>query len=849
MKRIASWILAICMTLVLFPGTAKAEDESKGLSLEQLMDKFPEEMFWNGGDPDGYTDTPCTCIHKATHKEGTSDDCQCNYYDGSFQCAGFARKILFDAYGEECTNWPKMTSASYLDHVKPGDMIRYEYDGHSVVVIKVDGDMITVGECNEGKPCEISWDRTENKTHFQYGFTHIYVAPYELRTTSVHTHNFSITEYEATHPHKEYRKCSCGEVQYTGNTHSISTCDQCYPADCTIMGRLYAIFEDGREQIIPAGTFRMYNKENGKTYECTINNGYLSAGFKVPKGTYDVIAFCETKVSEDNCLAIVGYDIVINGATNLGEKKLKFSFVKPQIKVFDGSTDKALSGFDWELWKDGVCVEGIENDNWDHIIPQELIAGSTYTLKVHKDGYLDISNEISSLISSYYAVRDTAVYLQPTRGEFENGVRWELKDGTLTFSGEGPIPDFDSIPPWGYLGQDGLINHVEIKPGITHIGDRLLYSRWTGDNITVSIPSTVTSIGEVAFGFTNLEKTSLPYLEIPASVQNIEPHAFDGSKNLTIRFLGEAPNLSPDIFARCTDITVEYPLSSTWEKYIGQNLGAENTVQWESYGTAPEPVPNTAAESIFDVDHGKLEISPNPAQRGDRVTLTVTPDEGYYLYELTIVDSGGEEVSVTKNPDSTFTFVMPGSHVTIEATFVAVEEAIVPDIPADWVNPYTDVTANAWYYDAVAYVGANGLMNGITPTTFAPNDFTTRSMIWTILARMSGQDVDGATPWYAAAQEWAVNSGISNGMSPSLYISREELATMLYRTAGSPDVSGSLLTYPDGTSVSAWAEGAMLWASQEGIITGSDNLLLPHQAASRAQVAAMLQRYVETLAA
>ena len=145
MKRIASWILAICMTLVLFPGTAKAEDESKGLSLEQLMDKFPEEMFWNGGDPDGYTDTPCTCIHKATHKEGTSDDCQCNYYDGSFQCAGFARKILFDAYGEECTNWPKMTSASYLDHVKPGDMIRYKYNGHSVVVIKGDGDMITVG--------------------------------------------------------------------------------------------------------------------------------------------------------------------------------------------------------------------------------------------------------------------------------------------------------------------------------------------------------------------------------------------------------------------------------------------------------------------------------------------------------------------------------------------------------------------------------------------------------------------------------------------------------------------------------------------------------------------------------
>ena len=251
--------------------------------------------------------------------------------------------------------------------------------------------------------------------------------------------------------------------------------------------------------------------------------------------------------------------------------------------------------------------------------------------------------------------------------------------------------------------------------------------------------------------------------------------------------------------------------------------------------------------SVEDLVNGTVETDPRRAQEGEEVTITVTPDDGYELDTLTVTDRDGDEVEVTEERNGTFTFTMPDSRVTIEATFVPVAEDIVPEIPTDWANPYADVAANAWYYDAVAYVTANGLMNGTSATTFAPNVTTTRAMIWTVLARMNGQSVDGGTPWYTLAQSWAMRANVSDGTNPTDPISREELATMLYRAAGSPAVSGNLLSYPDGGAVSAWAESAMLWATQNGIISGIDGMLTPQGQATRAQVATMLMRFREVV--
>ena len=259
-----------------------------------------------------------------------------------------------------------------------------------------------------------------------------------------------------------------------------------------------------------------------------------------------------------------------------------------------------------------------------------------------------------------------------------------------------------------------------------------------------------------------------------------------------------------------------------------------------------QPSAPSYAVSTVDADNGEVDVDLSRVQAGEEVTITATPDEGYEVEAVTVTDRDGEEINVTEAGDGVYTFEMPDSRVTIEVTFAPVaEEPEPPAVPDGWANPYGDVAANAWYYDAVAYVSASGMMTGTNAAAFSPDAATTRAMIWTVLARLNGQSVDGGSPWYAAAQSWAVSAGVSDGTDPAGNITREALAAMLYRAAGSPAVSGNFLAFSDGDSVSSWAESAMLWATQSGIIGGIDGALAPQGQATRAQVAAMLQRFME----
>ena len=260
-----------------------------------------------------------------------------------------------------------------------------------------------------------------------------------------------------------------------------------------------------------------------------------------------------------------------------------------------------------------------------------------------------------------------------------------------------------------------------------------------------------------------------------------------------------------------------------------------------------QPSAPSYAVSTVDADNGEVDVDLSRVQAGEEVTITATPDEGYEVEAVTVTDRDGEEINVTEAGDGVYTFEMPDSRVTIEVTFAPVaEEPEPPAVPDGWANPYGDVAANAWYYDAVAYVSASGMMTGTNAAAFSPDAATTRAMIWTVLARLNGQSVDGGSPWYAAAQSWAVSAGVSDGTDPAGNITREALAAMLYRAAGSPAVSGNFLAFSDGDSVSSWAESAMLWATQSGIIGGIDGALAPQGQATRAQVAAMLQRFMES---
>lgn len=152
---------------------------------------------------------------------------------------------------------------------------------------------------------------------------------------------------------------------------------------------------------------------------------------------------------------------------------------------------------------------------------------------------------------------------------------------------------------------------------------------------------------------------------------------------------------------------------------------------------------------------------------------------------------------------------------------------------------------NHWAMDSIDYVTSRGLFNGKTEDTFAPEEATTRAQLMTVLARLDGADTTGAA--LEKGMAWAVANGISDGSNPNAPITRQQLAAMLYRYAGSPAVEGTL-NFPDAGSVSDYAKGAMLWATQNGIINGkTDGRLDPTGLATRAQVATMIARYCAKL--
>ena len=198
--------------------------------------------------------------------------------------------------------------------------------------------------------------------------------------------------------------------------------------------------------------------------------------------------------------------------------------------------------------------------------------------------------------------------------------------------------------------------------------------------------------------------------------------------------------------------------------------------------------------------------------------------------------------------------------VTVEKdmTFTAVWSALPdiepgePDEPDVPDFPFTDVSVNAWYYEAVKYVYENGIMNGMDRYSFQPNGTLTRAMVWTMLARLDGVDTEGGNSWYAKAQEWATANSVSDGENPTGEVTREQLVTMLYRYAQYKgyDVSigedTNILSYVDVDQVSDWAMEAFQWACGTGVIEGDENsALTPKADTTRAQAAAMLMRFIE----
>ena len=167
----------------------------------------------------------------------------------------------------------------------------------------------------------------------------------------------------------------------------------------------------------------------------------------------------------------------------------------------------------------------------------------------------------------------------------------------------------------------------------------------------------------------------------------------------------------------------------------------------------------------------------------------------------------------------------------------------------DNTKTFADVPDSYWGAQAVAFAASRELFAGTGGDTFSPDAAMTRAMFVTVLARFEGVDTSVGTVWYEAGAQWAMDKGISDGTNLDQSLTREQLATMLYRYVGQPDTSGSLDAFPDGGQVSGFAAQAMSWAVETGLIGGTGaGTLNPQGEASRAEVATILQRFCQAQA-
>lgn len=296
---------------------------------------------------------------------------------------------------------------------------------------------------------------------------------------------------------------------------------------------------------------------------------------------------------------------------------------------------------------------------------------------------------------------------------------------------------------------------------------------------------------------------------------------------------------SPSTAAAGTTVTLTADPDNGWRFSRWEVVEGDVTISGNSFTMPAENVtvravfspivnlPDTYDIDLIVSDGGEARLSLTNASEGSTITVTATPDVGFKLDYITV---DGERIDGT-------TFTMPDHDVTVRVYFT--DGAALP---------FTDVSAGAWYFDAVGYVYVGGLMDGVSDTLFDPDGTMTRAMVWAILARVDGETVTG-DGWIETAREWAVAEGVSDGENATDYVTREQLATMLWRYAGEPETDGSGVgVFDDGETVSIWAFDAMSWALNNGVITGvSDDALLPANTATRAQCAAMLMRFVEAI--
>lgn len=399
---------------------------------------------------------------------------------------------------------------------------------------------------------------------------------------------------------------------------------------------------------------------------------------------------------------------------------------------------------------------------------------------------------------------------------------------------------------------------IDVNATATQSGSKHRTCTICGDIQTQRIPATGSSSSSASSSFSDV--TTITTRNPDGSTTTTSTDSRTGTVTKTTR----NPDGSQTVVETQKDGTV-----TTWETdRAGNKTETVANPDGSSVVTVEQKDGTTAAVSTDPTGQARFEVSlpaslVGDAQLSGEVLSLPIPEVplayGDYAASTVTVKTGSEapvKVAIptaAPTPGTVVVMIHGDGSEEIVKTSVSTKDGMIAPLPdgavvkiTDNSKIFADVFYSYWGADAIDFISARELFVGTTKTTFTPEAPMTRAMLMVVLARLDGADTAGGSTWYEKGVEWSVNRGVSDGVDPKQNVTREQLVTMLWRYMGSPSSVGAPLSFADADQISGYAQEAMRWAVENGIVNGLGNgLLSPQGQATRAQVAQVLKNFIE----